>query len=108
MGVTREELAAWFGNGTHSLGINQFEVNMVKGIPLDSSYDEAFQRRRTLGLRSGMNLTQNFRVTEKDLCSLFFRLDSDFDGEVDFWEMEKILLVRNEFQGGSIPIKRVG
>lgn len=80
---------------------------MARTIPFNTSYEESYQSRRTQDYSSGADNGGGLRVTEKDLCNVFFRIDSDFDGEVDFWEMEKILMVRDEFQGGSIPIKRM-
>ena len=79
---------------------------MARTSALNNSYEESYQSRRTQDYRNSAEVGGGLRVTEKDLCNVFYRIDSDFDGEVDFWEMEKILMVRDEFQGGSIPIKR--
>lgn len=107
LSVTREDLAAWFGNGAHSLGILQFENNMGKDLDFQSTYDETFLSRNTKPVGTAANLNGPFRVSEKDLCNVFWRLDNDFNGEIDFWELEKILRIKTISQGGSFPIKRV-
>lgn len=84
--VSREDLAAWFGKGISSLCI----FDLGEKINSETISDE--------------NLRVN-RVNEKNLCNLFWRYDCDFSGEIDFWELEKMTLIRKPNQGGSIPIK---
>jgi hypothetical protein len=95
LGVTREDLAAWFGNSAHSIGILQFEDSMSKDLDFGSTYEETYAGRNSRSIGSAGNLNGPFRVSEKDLCNVFWRLDNDFNGEIDFWELEKILMVKN-------------
>ena len=95
LGVTREDLAAWFGNGAHSIGILQFEDSVSKDLDFGSTYEETYAGRNSKSIGSAGNLNGPFRVSEKDLCNVFWRLDNDFNGEIDFWELEKILIVKN-------------
>lgn len=68
---------------------------MSRDLEFRGTYEETYQSRNTKTVGSAANLNGVFRVTEKDLCNVFWRLDSDFNGEIDFWEFEKILRVKN-------------
>lgn len=83
--ISREDLAAWFGDGASSMCI--FEIG-------EKVHPNSRQIRPS-----------DSPVTEKDICNLFWRFDSDFSGEIDFWELEKMTQIRKKNQGGSIPIK---